>query len=163
MFWALLLIGGVILLLKFPTFRTKMLYTVGATAGILALAGGGYFLYDRQQTEASKHLVQVQQLQFTDLRLGPESYGSSYKLVGRVKNNSLYTVHAIRTKIQIQDCDEKAHCEVVGEGEQDIAPLLPPNQVREIDSSFYFGSGTRIRGQFQWTYAVQEIRARPPE
>jgi hypothetical protein len=79
-FWALLLIAGIIALVKFPSFRK----TVFVIAGVLALAVVGYLLYDKQQTEASKKLVRFEELEFADVRLGPESFGSSYKLVGRV-------------------------------------------------------------------------------
>ena len=59
------------------------------------------------------------------MRLGPESFGSAYKLVGRVKNNSRYTVFGIQAKIQVLDCDEKSNCEVVGEEERDYRPTYP--------------------------------------
>ena len=130
-------------------------------AGVLALAVVGYIAYDSQQTEASKQLVRPEQLEFADMRLGPESFGSAYKLVGRVKNNSRHTAFGLQAKIHVLDCDEKSNCEVVGEEERDIAPLIPPGQVRDIDDSIYFGSGTHVRGHFQWTYTISEIRARP--
>ena len=157
MLWALLLIAGIIALVKFPSFR-KTIFVIAST---LALAVVVYLLYDKQQTEASKKLVRVEELEFADMRMGPESFGSGYKLTGRVKNNSRYTVFVIQTKIHVLDCDDKSNCEVVGEEERDIAPLIPPGQVRDIDDSIYFGSGTHIRGHFQWNYTISEIRARP--
>jgi len=156
-FWALLLIAGIIALVKFPSFRKATL----AIVGVLVLVIVGYFVYDKQQTEASKKLVRAEQLEFTDMRLGPESYGSSYKLTGRVKNNSQYTVFGIQAKIRVLDCDEKAHCEVVGEEQENIGPTIPPGQVRDIDNSIYFSSGTHVRGRFEWNYVINEIRAQP--
>ena len=157
MFWALLLIAGIIALVKFPSFRR----TIFVIVGVLALAVVAYLVYDKQHPEASKRLVGVDELEFTDMRLGPESLGASYKLIGRVKNNSRYTVYGIQSKIHVLDCDEKSHCEVVGEEEKDIAPLIPPGQVRDIDDSIYFSSGTHVRGNFKWNYTISEIRARP--
>ena len=157
MFWALLLIAGVIALVKFPSFR-KAIFVI---AGVLALTVVGYLIYDKEQTEASKTLVRVEELTFTDMRLGPESFGSGYKLVGRVKNNSRYAVFGIRAKIHILDCDEKSNCEVVGEEERDISPFIPAGQVRDIADSIYFGGETHVRGHFQWNYTINEIRARP--
>ena len=157
MFWALLLIAGIIALVKFPSFR-KMVLVI---ASVLALAVVGYLMYDKQQTEASKKLVHVEELEFADMRLGPESFGSAYKLEGRVKNNSRYTVFGTKARIHVLDCDDKSNCEIVGEEEQDIAPLIPPGQVRDIDNSIYFGSGTNVRGHFHWNYTIIEIRARP--
>jgi hypothetical protein len=156
-FWALLLIAGVIALVKFPSFRKAIFVIVVLLAVVIV----GYLAYDKQQTEASKKLVRVEELSFADMRLGPESYGSSYKLVGRVKNNSRYTVFGIQAKIHVLDCDDKANCEVVGDEERDIAPLIPPGQVRDIDDSIYFSGATHVRGHFQWNYTINEIRARP--
>ncbi len=156
MFWALLLIAGIIALVKVPSFRKTIFVIV-----ILVLAVVASLVYDRLQTEASKTRVRVDELEFTDMRLGPESFGSAYKLVGRVKNNSRYTVFGIRATFHVLDCDEKSNCEVVGEDEEDIAPLIPPGQVRDINNSIYFKSGTYVRGHFQWNYTISEIRARP--
>jgi hypothetical protein len=131
-----------------------------AIAGILALAILGYLMYDKWQAAVSKTLVRVGELEFADMRLGQESFGQSYKLVGRVKNNSRYTVFGIQAKIHVLDCDEKSNCEVVGEEDTDIAPMIPPGQVRDIDDSLYFSNGARVRGHFQWNYTISEIRAR---
>jgi len=156
MVWALLLIAAVFALINYRSFR-RMMFTA---AGVIALAVLGYLAYYRSQTEASKRLVSASELAFEDMRLGPD-YGSAYKLVGRVKNNSKYTVYRILAKIRVLDCDDKSNCETVGEEEQDIAPVIPPGQVRDIDESFFFGSGTRVRHRFEWNYAVGEIQARP--
>lgn len=157
MFWALLLIAGIIALVKFPPFRK----TIFVIASVLSVAIFGYLMYDKQQTETSKKLVRAEELDFVDVRLGPESFGTSYKLAGRIKNNSRYTVFGIEAKIRVLDCDDKSNCEVVGEEERDIAPLIPPGQVRDIDASIYFSSETHVRGHFQWNYTISEIRARP--
>jgi hypothetical protein len=155
-FWALLLIAGFIAFAKFPTFRK----TIFVIAGVLALAILGYVMYDKWQTATSKTLVRVGELEFADMRLGPETFGRGYKLVGRVKNNSRYTVFGIQAKIHVLDCDEKSNCEVVGEEDQDIVPMIPPGQVRDIEDSIYFSNGTQVRGHFQWNYTISEIRAR---
>lgn len=156
MFWALLLIAGTIALVKWPRFR-KAVFVIAA---VLVLAVCGSLMYNNQQTNASKKLVRVEQLSFTDMRLGPESFGSSYKLTGRVKNNSGYTVVGIQTKLQVLDCDDNSKCDVVGEEEQHLLPVIPAGQVRDIDESVYFGGGTRVRGRLQWNYRVTEISAR---
>jgi hypothetical protein len=53
-----------------------------------------------------------------------------------------------------------APSEVVGEEDRDVAPVFPPGQLRDIDSSIYFSSGTRVRGNFEWNYMIGDIRAR---
>ena len=157
MVWGLLLIAAVFALIQYPLFR-RMIFAI---TGILVLVVLGYLAYSESQTEAAKKLVSANELAFEDMRLGPESYGSAYKLVGRVKNNSKYTVYGISAKIRVLDCDDKSNCDIVGEEERDIAPMIPPGQVRDIDDSILFGSGTRVRGRFEWNYTIGDIRARP--
>jgi hypothetical protein len=157
MVWLLAAIACIFLAIKFRGFR----YAFLAIAGVLVLSVTLYVAHTKQEEESSKRLVQADQLAFTGLTLGPESYGSSYKLSGRVKNNSPYYVFQVKAKLRILDCDAQSHCDVVGEEDEwNICPLIPPGQVRDVDTSIYFGSGTRVRGQFQWNYVITEIRAR---
>jgi hypothetical protein len=156
MVWALLALASIFLAIKFRAFRLTLLAIIGLIVVTIAI----YVVHDKAETESSKHLVRTDQLAFTDLRLGPGNYGSSYKLIGRVRNNSPYSVFEVRARIRILDCDTQSHCDVVGEEETDISPLVPPAQVRDIDESVYFGSETRIKGQLQWNYEITEIRAR---
>jgi hypothetical protein len=151
-FWAFPLIAGIMALVKFPSFRKTIL----AIVAVLALATVGYLAYDKQQTKASKQRVRVEQLEFADMRLEePHGYRSLYdrtasNLTGRVKNDSRYTVFGIEARIQVLDCDDKSNCEVVGEEEQDIAPLIPPGQARDIDALIHFRTSIQVRGHFQW-------------
>jgi hypothetical protein len=155
--WVLAAIACIFLAIKFRGFR----YVLLAITGLLVLVVVVYVDHNKQEEESSKHLVRVDQVVFTDLRLGPDSFGSSYRLSGRVKNNSPYYVFAVKAKFHILDCDGQSHCDVVGEEEEwNICPLIPPGQVRDVDTSIYFGSGTQVRGQFQWNYEITEIRAR---
>jgi hypothetical protein len=156
MLWAIVLIGTLIAFLKFPIFRKSMI----VIAVVLALIILGYLENEKLQTEASKNLVRFDQLEFADMRLGPESYGSSYRLTGRIKNNSPYSVFGIKAKVHVLDCDEKSHCDVIGEEEESIGPLIPPGQVRDIDDSIYFSGATHVKGQFQWNYTISEIQGR---
>ena len=98
-------------------------------------------------------VVTADQLEFTDVVwLGPGS-----KLRGRVKNNSSHTVVGVKAKIQLLDCNENNDCDVIGEREQNITPVIPAGQARDIEESLYF-PGTTIRGSFQWRYTIIEVR-----
>lgn len=156
MFWALILIASCIALIKFQRLRKAVL----VVAASLALCVSGYLVYDQHETSLSKTRVRPDQLTFTEMRLGPGSFGSSYRLVGRVKNNSPFTVFDIKARVQIRDCDVVAHCETVGEEEKVLEPVIPPDQVRDIEESLYFGQGTHVKGSFQWNYTITEARAR---
>jgi hypothetical protein len=157
MVWALLGIAAIVLAIKFRRFR----YSLLAIVGLLALSIAIYIARQKAEEEASKHRVRTDQLVFTDLQMGPAGYGSSYRLIGRVRNNSPYSVFQVKAKFHILDCDEQSHCDVVGEEEEwDICPLVPPGQVRDIDTSIYFGTQTKVRGRYQWNYEITEIHAR---
>jgi hypothetical protein len=158
MLWTALVVIAAIAFFKFPVFRKAILIVVCALVLIVLV----YFAKDKHDTEVSKELVRVDQLAFMDMTLGPETYGSSYKLIGRVKNNSPYAVYDIKARIRVLDCNSQSHCDVVGEENTRIGPFLPPGQVRDINDSVFFDSGTRVRGQFQWNYEITEVSARVP-
>jgi hypothetical protein len=135
--------------------------------GLLALAVVGFVAYFRHaqtlvQAEEAKRLVRAEELELMDIRLQPhsESFGSSYTLTGRVRNNSRYTVTDIYVKIRLFDCDEKEHCDVIGEQDHDIVTNIPAKQARDIQSVSYLDSGTHIRGRLKWSYSLNEISAR---
>lgn len=158
MVWFLGVIACIFLAVKYPRFRWGLF----AVTGLIALAAALYIARRHQEEESSKRLVRANQLAFTELGLAPADYGSAYKLTGRVRNNSASYVFQVKAKFHVLDCDAQSHCDVVGEKEEwNICPLIPPGQVRDVDETIYFGSGTRVRGQFQWNYEVTEIRARP--
>jgi hypothetical protein len=98
-------------------------------------------------------VVTADQLEFTDVVwLGPGS-----KLTGRVKNNSSHTVVGVKARIQLLDCNENNDCDVIGEREQNITPVIPAGQARDIEESLYF-PGSTIRGKFQWRFTIIEVR-----
>lgn len=155
MVWALVLIAGLLAFVKFPAFRKTVLVIAGATTLLVV----GFLAYDKQQTESSKRLVRVDQVDFKDMRLGPDSFG--YKLTGRVKNNSTHELFIVTADIRVLDCDSDNKCDVIGEEQCDILPgSLPAGQVRDIDRLVYFGGDTKPRGKFEWNYRITEVRAR---
>ena len=156
MFWALTIIGLIILGLRFPKFGIAMLIVVGA----LGLLLFGYMGHEHEQREAAKHRVRPDQLDFMDLRMGPNGY-ADYHLSGRVKNNSIYKITGITLKLEVQDCASDGHCETVGQEEQPLFLSIPVGQVRDINETAYFPNMT-IHGTYQWHYSVEEVDAATP-
>ena len=155
MLWAIILIACLLAFAKVPSFRK----TVFVIAGCLALLIVGYLGYDKIQTALSKGRVRPEQLEFTELRLGSESFGRN--LTGRVKNNSRHEVFAADADIRLLDCDEAHKCEVIGEETTDILTgSVPAGQVRDINASIHFSGSTQPRGKFEWNYTIKEVRAR---
>jgi hypothetical protein len=155
MFWLLLAIAAVFLAIRFRRFRYILLAIMGLLVLLLAL-----FIFSMKANEAaSMRRVRADQLVFTDLRMEIPRFSSS-QLTGRIKNNSKYRVSYVRAKFRVFDCDAQSHCDIVGEEESSIVfREVPPGQVRDIDTSIYFGSSLKIRGRFQWDYQITEIRA----
>lgn len=156
MFWALSIIGLIILGLRFPKFGIAMLVVVVA----LGLLLFGYMGHEHEQREEAKHRVHPDQLDFMDMRMGPNGY-ADYHLSGRIKNNSSYEVTSINLKLDVQDCASDKHCETVGEEEKLLLLSIPVGQVRDVDDSVYFPSMT-IRGTYKWNYSVEEVDAAQP-
>ena len=161
MFAAVALVAAIILFIKFPAFRkvTLILVAVGVV-GVLLLLG-----YSKQQEadsarkrEAAKHLVVPTSLVFQDMGLGKQ-YGSAYRLTGRVKNTSQYTVTAITVRVSISDCDSNQHCDVVGDKEQECYLRIPPGQARDLDETLFMEHGTEIRNTMQWNYRIPDVSA----
>lgn len=160
MFAAAALVLAVFLFIKYPAFRKlTLLVGVAVIVGIIALIG-----YLKQQDadrerkqEAAKHLVTPTSLVLDDMRLGPE-YGG-YRLTGRAKNTSQYTITIMTLKVLISDCDPAGHCDVVGDKEQEIVLQIPPGQARDMDESLFMEHGTKIRNTMQWSYTVLSVRA----
>jgi hypothetical protein len=54
-----------------------------------------------------------------------------------------------------------AKCDVVGQQEVRMANLkVPAGQVREIEESIYFSSGTKVRNTMEWSYQISSIAGR---
>jgi len=160
MFAAVVLIAAIYLFVTFPAFRKFALIVASvAFVGIIILFG-----YSKQQEadsarkrEAAKHLVEPTSLAFEDMHLGNQY--SDYRLTGRVKNNSQYTIRAITVKLSISDCDSNGHCDVVGDKEQECYLRIPPGQVRDIDETLFMEPGTKIRNTLQWDYTIPDVSA----
>jgi hypothetical protein len=160
MFAAVALVAAIILFVKFPAFRKVTLIVVGVgVVGVILLLG-----YSKEQqasnarkTEAAKHLVAPASLVFQDMRLG-DQYGD-YRLTGRVKNTSQYTVTGIDVKLSISDCDSSGHCDVIGDKEEECYLRIPPGQARDIDETLFMDHGTVIRNTMRWEYTIPYVSA----
>ncbi len=161
MFAAAALIIAVILFIKFPVFR-KFTLVVVAVVAVGAMLLIGYFQEQEKESarkrEAAKHLVAPTSLDYQDMRLGKE-YGSDYRLTGRVKNNSQYTITAITVKVSISDCDSSGHCDVVGDKQEEHYLRIPPGQARDLNETLFMDQGTEIRNFMQWSYTITDVSA----
>ena len=154
------LVIAIILFIKYPTFR-KITGIAAVAAIVCILLIYGYVKEEAageaRKREAAKHLVPPTSLGFDEMQLGTE-YGS-FRLTGRVKNNSQHTITAITVKLAISDCDASGHCDVVGDKEQECFLKIPPGEVRDIDETLFMEKGTKIRNTLEWNYTIPYVSA----
>lgn len=156
MLWGLVIAGLIILSLRFPRFGIAVLIVV-VSCGLWLF---GYMEHAHDRREREKRLVRPDQLEFMDMRMGPNGY-SEYQLTGRIKNNSSYEITDITLKLDVQDCASDGDCDTVGEEQQPLFLSIPAGQVRDVNSSAYFPDMT-IKGTYRWHYSVEEIDATAP-
>lgn len=154
--WWVIAIIVIIAAFAFPRFGVVLLV-------LLALAGGGLFmahLNNQQERAASTRRMTTTEVELTDLRLGRQ-YGSSYKLVGRVRNASpKYTLQEFSLRILVRDCAEPQTCETIGETTDSVYVSVPPGQIRGIDESIHFSALPALKGTFAWEYSLVEVKAK---
>jgi hypothetical protein len=151
------LIGIVVLVLLVisPGFRRL-------AGGLIALAlmiGGIFYLKNEQEERQSLTRIKVSELDFESVTLSPNY--SSYKLAGRIKNNSpKHTLKQVTFVVTMQDCAAQSqNCVTIGENKETTFLTIPPGQARDFQESVYF-SGSRLnpKGHMEWQYTVSQIR-----
>lgn len=109
--------------------------------------------------EITRPLVRPDELEFTDLVLTVPGGFVVSKLSGRVKNNSAHPVVGVTARITLLDCDQDNKCDVIGETDQNIAPVIPAGQARDFFEHPDF-RGATVRGRMDWKYTITEVQAR---
>jgi hypothetical protein len=143
----------VLLLLVFSTGFRK----VAAVAAALSAAAVAIFIlvHNQSQREA-RALIPSSDIDLREVKFQSDSVGS-YKLVGRIRNNSpSYTLTGLSLKIVFEDCDAAAQASCVTIGESEEHPFfanIPPGQVRDLDSYIFPGS-TKPKGKLVWHYSI---------
>jgi hypothetical protein len=116
---------------------------------------------DKAERTVARTRIRPAEVELVDLALRPNYSGSSYTLVGRVRNRSAaYTLTEFRLKLVIRDCRTASDCEIVGETEESVYANVPPNQARDLDKYIYFSGLRQPRGKYQWAYHIIEIIGR---
>jgi hypothetical protein len=158
MWIAFFLLILLILFLVFPLFRKVILIIAGVLGAIIFI----FYAYNENEQSMSKKRISPTEIQISELRLAPERYSSSsYKLLGRIKNNSQrYTLDNLEIKVVVQDCVEGGSCETVGEGTTSYYYSIPPGQAREMDSYISFHNMPQARGHYKWNYSIVEVKGK---
>lgn len=159
MVWAIVILIVIIAAIAVPNFGKSLLAIVGLIALLIAF----YVYNEKAEAEASRKRIAPTELQITNLALAPHTYGSSYRLTGRLKNtSSKYTVQKVILQITIKDCITPDNCEIVGDTSVSIWGTVPPQQTRALNENAYFTDLPAFRGKWKWTYAIIEVQAPKP-
>jgi hypothetical protein len=137
-------------------FSTGFRKLAAVVAGVLAAAVGIFLLVQQQSQREARALIPSTDVDLQEIKLQSDSVGS-YKLVGRIRNNSpSYTLTGLGLKIVLDDCDAAAppNCVTIGDSEEHpFFENIPPGQVRELDSYIFPGS-TKPKGKLVWHYSI---------
>jgi len=149
---------GVVLLVLFAGFRKTAL-------GVLVTAVIGGFLlyhYNQQRERQSTTKIPQSKIVLENVAVRP-TFGSSYDLSGRVKNNSeSYRLDGIEFKVTMRDCEgkDKSSCVIIGKATAYVALTVPPQEARDFTGSLYFGSDQKAKGLLAWDHEITAIVAK---
>jgi hypothetical protein len=144
-----------IVVLLLLVFSTRFRKVAAVVAGVLAAAVGIFILVQQQSQKEARALIPSSDVDLHEIRL--QSDFGSYKLVGRIRNNSpSYTLTGVSLKLVLKDCDTatQASCVTIGESEEHpFFENIPPGQARDIDSYIFPGT-TKRKGKLVWHYSI---------
>ena len=146
---------------KSPKFRKYFAIGLGCLIAASLTIGGTVWYFSNLKENKEKSLINVDQLELTDLTLGQQY--SSWGITGKIKNNSSYILEYLILKVTAYDCPTDVidvNCEIVGEDDGvHLSVTVPPGQLRKIGSGYvsFFNMPT-VKNKFVWSYEVLEIK-----
>lgn len=125
-----------------------------------ATAGGVIYLQNESEESRSRSRIPLSELVFENVTLKPDY--SSYKMSGRVKNNSAkFTLTQVGFVVTMQDCtgeSPSSNCITIGQSSEDAYFNIPPGQARDFEESVYVSGTLKPQGRLEWHYSVAHTR-----
>lgn len=125
-----------------------------------------YLYLEHDKAESARKLAhakslmaknQIDIIDIIDPRVSFSSYdGSPERIIGRLRNNSNYTVRSVELYLQFEDCAANRACETVGDANENVLVNVPPGQSRDFHSSIY-GNRISAKGTRRWNYSINSI------
>jgi hypothetical protein len=146
-----------------PGFRR---FLFGLFVAIIAACIGIYFYFDNESRQREKRellarsLIGNSEVEFQNLVMS-NSYGSTWKIKGLVKNNSRYQIEKIKMTVAVSNCEGIGkNCTIVGT-DDDITEYLdiPPGQARALDTFVTLRNLPQLT-DWTWSYRVSYIQAK---
>jgi hypothetical protein len=114
MFWAIIIIVGVIACFLIPKLGKTVLVVGAVFVGIIGLIILGSSISSEKEQKAAKQRIKGNEIELSDMSM-TSNYGTSFKLNGRVKNNSTqYMLDELELNITMRDCIQPSGCEIIG-------------------------------------------------
>jgi len=145
-----------------------------AVAGLGVIVIGtivfGFWIYEStakadQKRALAKTYINTGEIAVIDPSVTFDTFdGHPTRIVGRVRNNSSYTLEKFALRLTFHDCGPSsplgtvpeqtfAQCEPVGEEDKEIRVIVPPNQSRDFDD-YLSGPILSPKGKIQSGYQV---------
>ena len=137
--------------------KTALGFLVAASIGGISL----YLYNEHREQQATTRIAESQVvLENVEFR---QTFGASYELSGKVKNNSETDVlDGIEFKVTMRDCrsKDKSSCVTIGEAMSYVSVAVPPKEARDFLASLYFGSTPKVKGTLAWDYEITALTAK---
>ncbi|MGZ8155379.1 MAG: hypothetical protein ACXW2I_05525 [Burkholderiales bacterium] len=151
-----------------PVVVVVLVYLAGfrkSALGLLVAAVLAAFLlyqYNQRLQEQARTRIASSEVVVENVSLRA-TFGSSYDLVGTIRNNSeSYRLDGISFKVTMRDCEgtDNSRCVGIAEATTHVPISLPPQQARDFTGSLYFGKQIKTKGTLSWNYEVIAITAK---
>jgi hypothetical protein len=114
----------------------------------------------KRKRELAKSYIRTNQIEVIDPRISFSNYdGRPNRVIGRIRNNSAYTLETVQIHLVFQDCLPDNRCETVDDEQDDIYIGVPPNQSRDFDK-YISGSPLSPKGKIEWNYRFTSVSAK---
>lgn len=153
------LVGGAIFILLVASagFRKLALGLVAMGVAVAAVI----FVYSEREDSRSLSRIPIAEVVFENAVVKLDK--SSYKISGRVKNNSpKFTLTQLDFIVTLQDCagaSTSQNCITIGESNQSLYITIPPGQARDFDE-FVNPSGGALnpKGRLRWQFSISQTK-----
>jgi hypothetical protein len=160
----ILVLGILLLVLASKPFRrvAAILATVSVVACVIIFA---WWKEDdtkrKQKRELAKTYIQPSQIELVEPRVTfSGSDGRPDRIIGRLRNNSRYTLESFEIRLLFEDCLTEKTCETVGDFKNEVYLSVPPSQSRDFEN-YVSGPPVSAKGKIQWNYRITSVSAQP--
>ena len=157
--WLILVLFIAFMLLVLAGGFLRKIAIAGFVLIVACVLGLVFWIYQHdaradQERELAKTYIKTNEIAIIDPRVSFDATdGHPNRIMGRVRNNSGYTMEKFAMRLTFQDCVTSGHCETVGDEEKEIRVGVPPGQSRDFDD-YLTGPIMKPKGKIEWAFQV---------